>query len=214
MTASKFAKVGNAKMLTAKRSSSRFSKKTIAITGVALLALGAIYWNNTQSAVGKYSFQVGDPGPGAMAPAIQLGTFDLAAQRGKTVLLYFQEGLMCQPCWDQIKDVESNLDGFRALGIDQIVSITTDPSDLLQKKSVAEGTDTPVLSDPDLSVSRAYNTNKYGMMGGTHNGHSFVVVGPDGRIQWRADYGGAPDYTMFVPAQNLLADLRRGLGKG
>jgi peroxiredoxin len=121
---------------------------------------------------------------------------------------------MCQPCWDQIKDVESNLNDFRALGIDLIVSITTDPTDLLQNKSATEGTKTPVLSDPDMSVSKAYTTNKYGMMGGTHNGHSFIVVGPDGRIQWRADYGGAPDYTMFVPAKNLVADLRRGLGKG
>ncbi|MGT2467877.1 hypothetical protein ACVOMV_28040 (plasmid) [Mesorhizobium atlanticum] len=52
------------------------------------------------------------------------------------------------------------------------------------------------------------------MMGDARNGHSFIVVGPDGRIKWRADYGGAPDYTMFVPAKNLVADLRRGLGKG
>jgi hypothetical protein len=41
-----------------------------------------------------------------------------------------------------------------------------------------------------------------------------IVVGPDGRIQWRADFGGAPDYTMFVPARYLLADIQRGLGKG
>lgn len=214
MTASKFAKAGKARTMPANRASSSLSRKAIVITGAALLALAAIYWSNTQSAAGKYSFQVGAPGPGQMAPPIRLGTFDLAALRGKTVLLYFQEGVMCQPCWDQIKDVENNLGEFRGLGIDQIVSITTDPADVLQKKSAAEGLDTPVLSDPDLSVSRAYNTNKYGMMGDSHNGHSFILVGPDGRIQWRADYGGAPDFTMFLPAANLVADLQRGLGKG
>ncbi|NDY74906.1 redoxin domain-containing protein, partial [Desulfobacter hydrogenophilus] len=57
---------------------------------------------------GKYSFQVGDPGPGQPAPPIQLTStagraFDLASLRGKTVLLYFQEGVTCQPCWDQAK---------------------------------------------------------------------------------------------------------------
>jgi len=210
LTASKLAKAGKAKA----PATSRLSTKAIAIICVAVLALGAIYWNNTRSTAGKYRFQVGAPAPGQLAPPIRLGTFNLADQRGKTVLLYFQEGLTCQPCWDQIKDVENNLDSFRALGIDLIVSITTDPADLLVKKSAAERINTPVLSDPDMSVSRAYNTNKYGMMGDARNGHSFIVVGPDSRIRWRADYGGAPDYTMFVPAKSLVADLRRGLGKG
>jgi peroxiredoxin Q/BCP len=191
----------------------RSSTKAVAIICLVLLALGAIYWNNSRPAAGKYNFQVGDPAPGQLAPPIHLDTFNLADQRGKTVLLYFQEGLMCEPCWDQIKDIEGNRDSFKALGIDLIVSITTDPIDLLQKKRAAEGLHTLVLSDSDLSVSKAYHTNNYGMMGNARNGHSFIVVGPDGRIKWRADYGGAPNYTMFVPAKNLVADLRRGLGK-
>jgi hypothetical protein len=49
------------------------------------------------------------------------------------------------------------------------------------------------------------------MMGTSANGHSFVVVSPDGQIKWRADYGGEPDYTMFVPSADLLAGLKRGL---
>ncbi len=44
-------------------------------------------------------------------------TFDLAVLRGKTVLLFFQEGIACEPCWTQIKDIESNMQQFRALGI-------------------------------------------------------------------------------------------------
>ena len=218
MSASKYASVGRAKGQSPERSLSGFSKKALAIVGIAVVGLGAIYWSSAQSAAGKFTFQVGDPAPGEIAPPIRLtsgsDTFDLAAQRGETVLLYFQEGLMCQPCWDQITEIEENMDAFRELGIDKIVSITTDPADLLQRKTAAEGIEMPVLSDPDLLVSRAYNTYLYGMMGDTHNGHSFIVVGPEGRIQWRADYGGAPDYTMFLPAANLLADLRRGLGEG
>ncbi|TML95264.1 MAG: hypothetical protein E6G10_28615 [Actinobacteria bacterium] len=34
---------------------------------------------------------------------------------------------------------------------------------------------------------------------------------PDGRIRWRADYGGAPKYKMYVPVGDLLADMRKGL---
>ncbi|QRM35298.1 peroxiredoxin [Microvirga sp. VF16] len=218
VTASKSAKSSTAKASLAKRPPWGLSKRAFAISAVAVLALAALYWTNAGSAAGKFNFQVGRPGPGELAPPIRLGsptfgTFNLADYRGKTVLLYFQEGLMCPPCWEQIKDIERNIKQFQDLHIEQIVSVTTDPAELLQKQKATYKIDTPVLSDPDLAVSRAYSTNKYGMMGGTHNGHSFIVVGPDGRIQWRADYGGAPDYTMFVPAKNLLADLRRGLGK-
>jgi peroxiredoxin Q/BCP len=74
-----------------------------------------------------------------------------------------------------------------------------------------EGLTIPVLSDPNLSVSKAYTANLYGMMGPGCDGHSFLVVGPDGRIEWRADYGGAPNYTMYLPVPNLLADIQVGL---
>lgn len=197
------------------------------IVGVAVLALGVIFFLNNRggstaggtSQAGQYAFQVGSPGPGEMAPAIQLlstagGTFDLASQRGKTVLLYFQEGLTCQPCWDQLKDIQSNIGQFQALGIDTIVSITTDPLNALQQKVADEGLTIPVLSDPQLAVSRVYTANGYGMMGTSRDGHTFIVVGPDGRIRWRADYGGSPNYTMYVPVSNLVADIRAGLKGG
>jgi peroxiredoxin Q/BCP len=52
------------------------------------------------------------------------------------------------------------------------------------------------------------------MMGAGQDGHSFILVGPDGLIKWRADYGGAPKYTMYVPVSNLLADMRAGIKGG
>jgi peroxiredoxin Q/BCP len=195
------------------------------IIGAAIIALGVIFFLNNPgpgssstgtNQAGKYAFQVGNPGPGAQAPAIRLPStdgniFDLASMRGKTVLLYFQEGLTCQPCWDQLKDIQSNINDFHALKIDRIVSITTDPLDALKQKVADEGLSIPVLSDPGLAVSQAYSANSYGMMGASRDGHTFIVVGPDGRIKWRADYGGSPNYTMDVPVPNLIADIRRGL---
>ena len=146
-----------------------------------------------------------------MLPATSGGTFTLASKPGKSVLLYFQEGLTCQPCWDQLKDVQSQIGRFHALSITSIVSITTDPLDQLKQKVADEGLTIPVLSDPSLAVSQAYSANSYGMMGTSRDGHTFVLVGPDGRIKWRADYGGAPNYTMYVPVPNLLADIQAGL---
>jgi peroxiredoxin len=193
----------------------------IKVGGIVLLgivALVALFYANNQSrtAAGQPAFAVGKPGPGEVAPTFVLastagGNVDLSSLRGRTVLLYFQEGVDCQPCWDQLKDIEGDWSAFQGLGIDQMISITGDPLSALKQKVTDEALSTPVLSDPNLSASKAYHANSYGMMGTGADGHSFLVVGPDGLIRFRADYGGAPNYTMYVKVSALLAQLRQGL---
>jgi peroxiredoxin Q/BCP len=167
---------------------------------------------------GRFPYKIGKPGPGDMAPPIRLTTtkgapFDLDSLRGQTVLLYFQEGLMCQACWEQLKAIEASFSRFRVLGITAMVTITTDPPDLLEQKVRSERYFMPVVADPSVAVSQAYRANDDGMMGkGTrYDAHTFIVVGPDGKIRWRADYGGAPNYTMYIPVPDLIADITRGL---
>ena len=166
----------------------------------------------------SYAYQVGHPGPGAVAPAFTLasntgGSFSLGAQRGKTVLLFFQEGTDCQPCWKQLQAIQHDRTAFHRVGIDEVVSITTDPLGALEQAAQTYGTTIPVLSDPTLTVSHAYHANDFGMMGTGFDGHTFVVVGPTGRIEWRADYGGAPNYTMYVPDSTLLSQMRASLAR-
>lgn len=193
---------------------------TLMIAVVAVFAIAVLYLvyrgghvgPSTRGSASGYRHVVGQPGTGDVAPGFTLTAangkpMSLADYRGRSVLLYFQEGLSCQPCWDQIRDLEKNSDALHRAGVDAAVSITTDPADLIGRKSADEKLATPVLSDPTLKVSRAYHANDYGMMGDMRDGHSFVLVGPDGVIRWRADYGGKPDYTMFVPTPKLLADL-------
>lgn len=166
------------------------------------------------------NFVVGEPGPGQAAPPIRLpstagGEWDLARDgAGKTVLLYFQEGLMCQPCWDQMRDIEADFGDFQALGIEEMITITVDPLDLLEQKVADEGLRYPVLSDPTVSLGPAYTANQYGMMGEGMYGHTFIVVGPDGEILWRGDYGGSETgHIMYVAPDDLLDDLRAGLAE-
>ena len=193
--------------------------KVVGAVGLAVMALLAIFLvansRGHKAAAGRYAFQVGDPGPGHTALPIRLagttGSFDLASPAGQTTLLYFQEGLSCQPCWDQLSDIQAHLDQYKALGITRVVSITSDPLAAIQQKVADQRITVPVASDPDLAVSKAYHANDYGMMGQSRDGHTFIVVGADGVIRWRADYGGAPNYTMYLPSGNLLADLRAGL---
>jgi peroxiredoxin Q/BCP len=189
---------------------------TAVIGVVAVVVLYLVFVSSpgtTQSSVGSgYAHVSGKPGVGSPAPAFTLASsqgrqVSLADYRGRSVLLYFQEGLSCQPCWDQIGDVEHHQSALAAAGIDAVVSITTDPAPLIAQKTADERLTTPVLSDPTMAVSQAYDANQYGMMGTMRDGHSFVLVGPDGHIRWRADYGGAPKYTMFLPTDKMLADL-------
>jgi len=169
----------------------------------------------SSSAAGAYPYQVGSPASGQAAPAFSLaastgGTISLSQFRGKTVLLFFQEGLTCQPCWDQITDLQKHAAQLKAAGIDRVVSVTSDPAGAIATKSHDMGLTIPVLSDPNLAVSQAYHANNYGMMGASRDGHTFIEVGPDGKIEWRADYGGAPKYIMFLPTASLLADIKAG----
>jgi peroxiredoxin Q/BCP len=211
--------------LAAQADSRRKRRLLLIAAGTAVVLIGGLFaifrlTSSGQGASGgsdaSYPFQVGQPGPGKAAPPIQLastagGTFDLSAYRGKTVLLFFQEGLTCQPCWDQLKAIDDNLASVTQLGINQVVSITSDPVGQIQQKVSDAGITSPVLSDPNLAVSSAYHTNDFGMMGTSRDGHSFIVVGPTGTIRWRADYGGAPNYTMNVPINVLLDQMRQGL---
>jgi peroxiredoxin len=213
--------------LSAARQAQRRAQRRRRITVLAGIAAGAaaviavlffIFQNASSpssSAAGAYPYQVGSPGAGQAAPGFTLaastgGNISLSQFRGKTVLLFFQEGLTCQPCWDQITDLQEHAAQLKAAGIGQVVSITSDPIGAITTKARDMGLTIPVLSDPGLPISQQYRANSYGMMGAGRDGHTFILVGPDGTIRWRADYGGAPKYIMFLPTTSLLADIKDG----
>ncbi|MGW5440734.1 peroxiredoxin family protein [Nocardia asteroides] len=209
-----------ARIAASSRGSTRRWPMIVAVlTVLAVGVLFLIYQNaqggrNATDGGSGYRHVAGEPGIGAAAPDFALTsttgeTVRLGDFRGRSVLLYFQEGLMCQPCWTQIADLEANTAALQAAGIDAVVSISHDSVDQQARKAADENLSTPILSDPSQQVIRAYDAQKYGMMQGQMAGHSFVLVGPDGTITWRADYGGAPDYTMFLPTDKMLADLSK-----
>ncbi|ASD22491.1 alkyl hydroperoxide reductase [Cryobacterium sp. LW097] len=157
-------------------------------------------------------YAVGSPGVGEMAPGFAMestsgDTVDLTDYAGKSVLLYFHEGLGCQPCWDQMRDLDAESDQLTAVGVDAVLTITSGPVDLIAQKMEDDKLASVALADTKMDVIKEYGANDYGMMGDSRAGHSFILVGPDGTIQWRADYGGAPDYTMYVSMTDLLADM-------
>jgi peroxiredoxin Q/BCP len=188
------------------------------LAGVAAIVVGIAAMNTLSKADQRsLPYDVGRPGPGDLAPDFTVttavgDTFRLADQRGKQVLLYFHEGLGCDPCWRQIDNIQADFSQFNALGIDQVVPISADLASAQSQRAQRGAITFPVVPDVGLAVSRAYDTLVYGMMNGMVPGHTFILVGADGKIRWRADYGGSPNYTMFVPDSDLLAQLRKVIG--
>ena len=213
-------RTGSARKAALRAEQARQQRRSLLIrAGLAVvLAAGALYagtrlTGSTSNSAGAITYTVGVPGPGQTAPPVRLpstrgGTFSLArALHHGPVLLYFQEGLTCQPCWDQLKVIQQDMANYQGLGLSQIVSITGDPLDQITQKAHDESLTIPVLSDPTLAVSKTYDADRYGMMDGSRDGHTFVLVAANGKILWRADYGGPPNYTMFVPDAQLLAHI-------
>ncbi len=211
----KLAAARQAQRRTARRRKIGVRAAIAAVAAGVVAGLFVIFSNASHSGAGAYPYQVGSPGPGQQAPGFTLaastgGRISLSQYRGKSVLLFFQEGLTCQPCWNQIADLQHHAAQLRAAGISDVVSITSDPAGAITQKARDMHLTIPVLSDPGLAVSQAYHANAYGMMGSSRDGHTFILVGPDGKIRWRADYGGAPKYIMFLPTTTLLAHIKAG----
>lgn len=156
-------------------------------------------------------------GVGAVAPDFTLtdvngGTFTLSSFRGKeNVLLFFNEGLSCSPCLNQMTDLDRLNQQLAKLDI-VVVSITGDSASLLSSWARSSGPQYgKVLSDRNLAVSKAYEMLGPGvsMMPGSAPGHSFVLVNESGIIIWRQDYG---PYNMSVPNDEIMASVKHALG--
>ncbi len=121
----------------------------------------------------------------------------------KKTLLFFSEGVMCQACFQQIKDIELGRD-LDKRGI-SLISITPDSSSDLRQAIGQIGITTPMISDASRSMSDAFNTLGKGMHGDTP-GHAFALI-YRGKVLWYHDYWLPPDQTMYVKPAKLLADI-------
>ncbi len=111
----------------------------------------------------------------------------------------------------QIVDLETDAD-FSALNV-PLVSIAFDSPEVLATVSEAVGVAaTPMLSDADGAVSKAYDVLQWAVATG-EPGHTFVLVDA-GRIAWIRDYG-APENggSMYVPPAEIAQQVAAALGR-
>jgi peroxiredoxin Q/BCP len=144
---------------------------------------------------------------GAAAPNFKLTDavsgkqMTLASLRGHETLLFFSEGVSCQPCLIQAADLQRS--GLLARAGIKLVSVTTDTAPELATAAKEYGITAPLLADPSTSMSSAY-----GMLaqGGMHmageDGHAFMLISAAGKVLWRRAFS-----TMYVAPKQLMADM-------
>ena len=104
----------------------------------------------------------------------------------------------------QIVDLQNSAE-FQDLNV-QVISIARDSVAEMAPEAASLGiTTVPVLSDPDLKVSAAYDVLQWAIENGEPS-HTFVLVDGDGKIAWVKDYGAPdnPNRTMYVEIDELV----------
>lgn len=97
-------------------------------------------------------------------------------------------------------------EAFRSLGV-ELLSISPDPVDAWEDEGGGLGITMPMLSDEDNRVWLRYGIVDW-MMATNEPGHTFFLVGPDGRLAWVRDYG-APENggLMYVSPKELVREI-------
>jgi len=196
----------------------RFPWKRAAIAGAVLALVGASFVvpplfedEPAASSAAGHGMGIGDgPDLGSRIPFSERDVVtgsEISSQtlRGKKMLLFFSEGVMCQACFVQIRDIEevgAELEKKRV----GLVSITPDSGEALEQAIDRYGISTPMIADDDRDMSAAFDTLGQGMHSDTP-GHAFVLIDETGKVVWQRDYWLEPYRTMYVEPATLLADL-------
>lgn len=109
----------------------------------------------------------------------------------------------------QVVDLEGSPE-FLSMNV-KLVSIAIDPLEELALAAQQYRTTSPLLSDQGHLVSESYGVLRWAMASG-EPGHTFVLVGKDGRVRWVRDYGALENSgRMYVPVPELMGELGRHL---
>lgn len=130
---------------------------------------------------------------GTVAPDFSLPSttgqiISLADYKGKHVLLFFNEGVMCSPCWQEISRLERFKEDFTNLNA-VIIPISVDDQATWDPILKEEKITTPILIDTDRKVTATYKA--LGTPSSMHDdraGHTYVHINTEGKIHSSSDF--------------------------
>lgn len=130
----------------------------------------------------------------------------LSDLRGKTVVLFFNEGLMCYPaCWNQMAQLSS--DSRLNTNLVKSYSIVVDAASnwgpaIAKMPELAQAN---VLYDDESDVSKMYGMLKAqsSMHYGVYPGHSYVVINPQGIVKYIFD-----DPRMAINNDKIVEEIQ------
>lgn len=131
--------------------------------------------------------------------------YSLNELRGKNIILFFNEGLMCYPaCWSQIAALAQD---ERFKNADNIVlSVVADPPGEWQRAidKMPELAEATVVFDTNAEISKKFNmlTTASSMHYGSLPGHTFVLIDKEGIIKHIFD-----DPNMSIHNDQLAAEI-------
>lgn len=176
------------------------------VLGVAALAATFALLGRGQQASAPVASQLNKPAPAFDERDVVSGrTITSESLRGKNVLLFFSEGVMCQACFQQIQALEARTADLTRRKL-VLVNITNDRVADAQQAAETYRITTPLVADEDRDMSGAYDVLGQGMHPNTA-GHTFILVDRQGVIRWRRDYWLGSDPTMYVKPDRLFADI-------
>jgi peroxiredoxin Q/BCP len=155
------------------------------------------------------------PKPGELAPDFALegvpappggGSYRLADQRGKVVVLAFYPGDFTPVCTRQLVDYEQQRLRLHATGA-VLWGISTDKLEKHERMAKAYALSIPLLSDPKASVATLYGLRS--LMGTARR--ALFIVDPGGVIRYRRDeplsltYRSVDDIMAALRSTNLIA---------
>ena len=126
----------------------------------------------------------------------------LASYRGeKNVLLFFNEGYGCGPCWQQSQEIQKRMSELSAADTEFPV-VMVDPPGLLRSEIKRWGLTMPVLTDTDPWCQTATGRSGFGMHAEKPN-HTFVFIDKAGEIRWWEDYA-----SMRAPTDDVIKKVQ------
>jgi len=110
----------------------------------------------------------------------------------------------------QVVDLQNDT-AFKDLSV-ELLAISPDPVAAWRKEGGGLGVTVPMLSDANNDVWLEYGIPDW-MMASNEPGHTFFLVGSDGKVVWLRDYG-APEHggAMYVEPDELVNQVSEQLG--